>query len=182
MILEMEPLANAKRRRELAENIERQFRRAVLAQQAHGKMPIIGRAFGFAMAGCGRPGAREVIKTVPMNARGFSAQEFSRASQAPGLHFFGPEARDAHLRDPDRERGNGPDLVELGRPIADLPQIPVKRESVYGEHVDLVEDALGAEVDDEARIDWRDTAENALDARCFGGDRLARKMRHLGKS
>src|SRR5438067_4420967 len=66
-VLEMEPLADPELRSACREIRERQLWRAVLAQQAHVEVPVIRRSLRFAMPrGC-RPGARQVVETVPMN-------------------------------------------------------------------------------------------------------------------
>src|SRR5260370_41918545 len=57
MVLEMEPLADAEPRRVIGEMPRRPLRRAVLAQQPHVEMPVIGRALRLLVAG-GRPAGR----------------------------------------------------------------------------------------------------------------------------
>src|SRR5215213_4226701 len=132
MILEVEPLADAESRSELAKNIERQFGRTVLAQDPHVEMPVIRRAFRLLVACRRRPGAGQVVEAVPVNPWAATAQQFRRAFQAPGLNFLRSEAGDAYFRDPHGQRGRGPYLVELGWPIAQPPQIPGQRETVDG--------------------------------------------------
>src|SRR5438045_2223985 len=85
VVLKVEPLADAHRRREFAKDIQRQFWRPVLPQHTHIKVPVIGRAFRLTMAGGGGPGAWQIVKAVPMNAGRFSPQQFRGSPQAPSL-------------------------------------------------------------------------------------------------
>ena len=124
-------------------------------------MPVIGGALGLAVAGRRLPGARQVVEAVPVDARRLADQKLGRPLQAPDLDLLGAEGRDADLADPDRQVGDGADLVDLRRPFVDLPQVPVEREAVHGDRVDVVEHALVRQVADEAGIDRRHAAEHA---------------------
>src|SRR6185312_17562796 len=106
----------------------RALRRAVLAQQAHVEMAVIGRAFGLAMPRRRWPGTRQVVEAVPMDTRRPADEQLGGARETPFLHFLGAEAGDADLRDPDRQVGHRADLLDLGRPLVDHPEIPIERE------------------------------------------------------
>src|SRR3954469_18833439 len=92
MVLEVKPLANAHLRRPPAEMLQRELGRSVLAQQAHGKMPIVSGPFCLAVPRCRRPRARQVIETVPVNARRATDQKLRSAVEPPRLHLLGAEA------------------------------------------------------------------------------------------
>ena len=70
------------------------------------------------------------------------------------------------------------DLFELVRPLVDHPVVPVEREAVHRDRVQIIERALGREAADELGVDRRNAAEHARQARRFGGDRLAGEPRH----
>src|ERR1700716_1796435 len=70
VVIEMEPLADAEPWRVIGEMPRRPFRRAVLAQQPHVEMPVIRRTFRLLVAGRRRPGLRQIIQAVPVDARG----------------------------------------------------------------------------------------------------------------
>src|SRR5437870_13629006 len=124
MVLKMKPLADPERRRERRERVESHFRRTVLADEPHVKMTIIGGALSFLMACRRGPRLGEIEEAVPMNALRSTDQQLGRASDAPLLHLFGPEGRNADLSHPDRQRRHGADLRDLCRPFIDAPQIP----------------------------------------------------------
>jgi hypothetical protein len=62
-------------------------------------------------------------------------EQLGGALQAESLDLLGAEGADADFRHPDRLVGDGADLVDLGRPVVDGPQVPVQREAVHGHHV-----------------------------------------------
>ena len=68
MVLKMKPLANPERRRERGERIDPYFRRAVLADEPHVKMAIIGGALCLLMTRRRGPGLGQVEQAVPVNA------------------------------------------------------------------------------------------------------------------
>src|SRR5688572_11471406 len=68
VVLEMEPLAYSEIGRVATELVRRRLWRAVLAQQPHVEVPVIGRALRLLVAGGGAPGLRQVVKAVPMDA------------------------------------------------------------------------------------------------------------------
>ena len=178
----MEPLADAELRRQPGEGFGGGLRRAVLAQDAHVEMPVIGGALGLAVPGRRLPGARQVIEAVPMDPRRLADEKLGRPFQSPDLDLLGAEGRDADLADPDRQVGDGADLVDLRRPFVDLPQVPVEREAVHGDRVDVVEHPLVRHVADEGGIDRRHAAEHARKRGVLGPDRLPRGDRGLGEA
>src|SRR5206468_3284504 len=66
---------------------------AVLAQQAHVEVAVVGGALGLAVAGGGRPGARQVEEAVPVDARGAPREELGGLLEAELLHLLGAEGR-----------------------------------------------------------------------------------------
>ena len=72
-------------------------------------------------------------------------QQLGRAPSAELLHLLGAEGGDADLGHPDRQVGDRLDLVQLVRPLVDLPVVPVEREAVHRDHVDVVEHALAVQ-------------------------------------
>src|SRR3954470_7706060 len=68
VVLEVEPLAQPERGRMLSEFAQRELRRPIFAQQPHVKVSVIRRSFRFAVAGGRRPGLRQVVQAVPMDA------------------------------------------------------------------------------------------------------------------
>src|SRR5579885_698744 len=121
MILEVKPLTNTERRRMARKARRCELWHAVLAEQTHVEVPVIGRALGFFVPGGGRPCARQIVETVPVNSRRAPDQQLGGTVEAPGLHFLGAEAGDADFRYPDRQAGDRFDLVDLLRPLADAP-------------------------------------------------------------
>src|SRR6185437_12401390 len=89
MILEMKPLTDAELGRMGRETMRRRLRRAVLAQQAHVEVPVVGGPFGLAVAGGRGPRARQVIETVPVDALGAAVQQLRGALEAELLHLVG---------------------------------------------------------------------------------------------
>ena len=71
MILEMEPLTDAKLGRISGKFSSRKFWAAVFANKAHIKVPVIRRPFRFPVPRRRRPSPRQVEKAVPMDTRGF---------------------------------------------------------------------------------------------------------------
>jgi hypothetical protein len=125
VILEVKPLANAEVRRILREGLQGEFGRAILAQQPHVKVPVIGRPFRLAMSGRGRPGTGEVIQTVPVNPLRTPAQELSHPPQAELLNLLGAKGGGAYFGDPHGEIGHVLNFFEFVRPFIDIPMIPV---------------------------------------------------------
>src|SRR5437773_12280969 len=74
VVLEMKPLADAEPRRVIGEMPRRPLRRAVLAQQPHVEMPVIGRTLRLLVAGRRRPSLRQIVEAVPVNPRGAAEQ------------------------------------------------------------------------------------------------------------
>src|SRR5215217_8748848 len=142
MVLEVKPLADAEVGRMAGKVIERDLGRAVVAQQAHTEMPIVRGALGLLVPRGRPPGERQVVKAVPMDARRSPDEKLGGAFEAPRLHLFGAEAGDADLADPDWQVGHGADFIELGRPLVDLPQVPVDWEAVHRDGVDVIEHAF----------------------------------------
>ena len=54
------------------------------------------------------------------------------------LRVVGPEGRCTRFGNPHRQFGDGADLFNLGRPLLNLPVIPVERKTVYGNQVYLI--------------------------------------------
>src|SRR5579883_1362414 len=121
MVLEMKPLTYAEVGRVVREAVRRGLRRAVLAQQSHVEVPVVGGSFRLAMARGGRPGARQIVEAVPVDALGSAAQQLRGALEAEFLHFVGAEGGHADLGDPHRERGDRADFRDLRRPFVDVP-------------------------------------------------------------
>ena len=91
VVLEMEPLAQPEGGREGAEALQCELRRAVLAQQPHVEVPVIGRAFRLLVARRCLPRARQVVEAVPVDARRAAGEQRGGALEAPRLHLFGAE-------------------------------------------------------------------------------------------
>ena len=64
-------------------------------------------------------------------------QQLGGTLEPEHLDLLGAEGRDADLGDPDRQVGDGLDLLQLGRPLIELPVVPVEREAVHRDRVDL---------------------------------------------
>src|SRR6185437_8042873 len=91
-IFKVEPLADPEFRGECSETLQRALRRPVFANQPHIEVAVIGGSFGFAMARRGRPGARQIVKAVPMDTRHAADQQFRRSAEAELLHLLRAEA------------------------------------------------------------------------------------------
>src|SRR3954471_22568182 len=100
VVVEMKPLADAESGRELAENPRGELRRAVFAQEAHVEMPVIRRPFRFAVSRGRRPGARQIIKAVPVQTIDASDEQLRGFAKTELLHFFRAKGRDARFRHP----------------------------------------------------------------------------------
>ena len=70
MVLKMKPLADAEVGRVLRKRLKREFRRAILAQEPHAKMPVVGGPFSLLMPRRGWPVAWQIVQAVPVNAFG----------------------------------------------------------------------------------------------------------------
>ena len=77
-----------------------------------------------------------------MDALHAPGEQLRRALEAELLHLLGAERRDAHFRHPEGQLGDGADLVQLVRPLVDLPVVPVEREAVHRDDVHVIEHAL----------------------------------------
>src|SRR4051812_27634585 len=110
----MEPLADSERRRMAGKMRRRDFWRPVFTQQPHMEMAVVRGTLRLLVPRCGGPGARQVVKAVPMDARRAADQEFGGAIEAPGLNLLGAKTRNADFRNPDREVSGRADLVDLG--------------------------------------------------------------------
>src|SRR5215212_5066562 len=95
----------------------------------------------------------KVVKTVPMDPWGPAGKKFCGPAHAPVLNFFSAERRYADLGHPDRQGHDGLNFGELVRPLIDLPQIPVEREAVHGDDINMVENALCLHVLNEGWVD-----------------------------
>src|SRR4051812_29322572 len=102
----MKPLADADLGRELAKDVGGGLRRAVLAQDAHVEVPIIGGALRLLVPGRRLPFLWQVVEAVPMDAWRLAGQKLSGLAQPPFLHLLGTEGRDPDLGDPDRLVGD----------------------------------------------------------------------------
>src|SRR3982750_2186540 len=100
-----------------------------------------------------RPGTRQIEEAVPVYPGPTSRQELRRPLQPERLHLVRAEGRYADFRDPDRQIGDRANLVDLRRPVVDLPVIPVEWKPVDRPRIDAIEHALIAHVRDEVRID-----------------------------
>ena len=69
VVLEVEPLAEAQFGRVARELLDRGLRRAVLAQEAHGEVAVVGGALGLLVARRRFPGLGQVVEAVPVDAR-----------------------------------------------------------------------------------------------------------------
>jgi hypothetical protein len=69
MVLEVKPLADTKGRRIVDKLRGGGFRATVLPQESKIEMAVIRRAFSFPVASCGRPGARKIVETLPVDPR-----------------------------------------------------------------------------------------------------------------
>src|SRR5690606_5267133 len=181
MVAIVEPLAYAERGSVLRKALERFLRLAVLAQQAHVEMTVVRGAFGFLVTSRRFPGARQIVQAVPVDARRTPDEQLRRALDPPGLHFLSAETRHADFRDPYRALRERLDLTQALRPCIDLPEIPVEREAVHGEHIDVRESSLAIEQPQELRIDRRDSAEHHGQAGVLGVDGLPGEPRHTAE-
>ncbi len=181
VVVVVEPLAEAEVGRVPAELFQRLLRAAVLVEQAHGEMPVVGGALGLAVARRRLPLLGQVVEAVPVDARRLAFEQLGGAGEAPSLHLLRAKGGDADLRHPHGQGGHGLDLGDLRRPILERPQVPVERKAVHGDGVDRVEHAVPGHAGDEAGIDGRHAAEHAGDAGIDGADRLARRLRHGGE-
>ena len=181
MVLVVEPLAQADLRGVVRKMAGGAFRSAVLVQQAHVEVAVIGGAFGFAVARGGRPGGGKVIQAIPVDARGAADQQLGGALQAPFLNLLGAERGDAYFAYPDGHFRTGLDAGELVRPFVQQPVVPVQREAVHGNRVQLFHHALRLQHAQEVRVYRRHAAEHAGQAWRFGGDCGAGEFGHCGK-
>ena len=134
------------------------------------------------MAGGRVPALRQVEQAVPENARHPADQQLGGAVDAEDLHFFRSERSHTHLGHPDRlALRNGLDLGDLGRPLVDLPQVPVQREAMHRQRVDRRKDAMRLDLAHPVRIDGRHAAENARDVRIHRGDGVAGADHAIGE-
>src|SRR4051812_25368251 len=99
MVLKVEPLTEALFGCVASISIEAWFDRAVLAQQTHMEMPIIRRAFRLFVPRGRFPSPRQIVETVPVDARRPADQEVGGPFNAPGLHLFRAEARNPDFGD-----------------------------------------------------------------------------------
>src|SRR5258708_13605785 len=83
MVLKMKPLANPERRRARREGIDPYFRSAVLADEPHVKMTIIGGALSLLMARRPRPGLGQVEQAVPLNPFNAANHNLRRTTNPP---------------------------------------------------------------------------------------------------
>src|ERR1051325_9700546 len=111
VVLEMEPLANAERWRVIGERTRRPFRRAVLAHEPHVEKPVIRGALRLLVAGRRRPGQWQIEQAIPMDARRAADEQFGGAVKTEFLYFLGAKAGSADLGDPDRQIGDGVDIL-----------------------------------------------------------------------
>src|SRR6266540_1079321 len=161
VVLEMEPLAKAQFRRFTRKRLERKLRRAVLAQNAHAKVTVVGGAFRFLVTRGRLPGARQVIEAVPVDARRSTDKQFGGAFQAPRLDLFGSEAGNAYFGHPDWQLGNRTNLIKFAGPFMDFPEIPVEWKSMNSHDIHMIEHPESRHVTHERGVDRRDTSEDA---------------------
>src|SRR4051812_22553256 len=135
MVLIEKPLADSELSGVARKNVVRPLRRSVLPNESHVEMPIVGGAFGFSTASCGRPGTGQVKQTIPMNAGSATDEQLGHALQRKLLYFFRAEARGADLCNPNWQIRDAANFCQLLRPIVDLPMIPIKGETVNCNHV-----------------------------------------------
>ena len=69
----------------------------------------------------------------------FAEQQFRCAFQSEDLHLVGAKRRRACLRHPDWLMRYRADLIDLLRPLIDLPVVPVEGKAVHCHHIDLVD-------------------------------------------
>ena len=116
-----------------------------------------------------------------MDAGGTAEEELGGAAEAEFLHLLGAEGRDPHLGHPDRQVGQRLDLGQPLGPLVDLPVVPVEREAVHGDGVDVVEHPLLFHVEDELGVDRRDPAQDAGERAVLPPHGLPRENGHAGE-
>src|ERR1700740_2291671 len=102
-----------------------------------------------------------------MYAGNAANQQLGAAIQAKFLNLFSSKRRDADFRYPDGQRRNTPNFVNFFRPFVYRPMIPVKRKSVYGNRIDVIQDTLTLHVQNEVWIDGGYSAEDFNESRIF---------------
>src|SRR3954447_26500546 len=126
------------------------------------------------MPGRCRPGARQIVETVPVDPGHPPDEKLGGSLQPELLNLLCTKSGDSNLRDPDREVGHLVNLAELVGPLVNGPVVPVQRKPVDRDHVQLSEHAESIQCLDEIGIDRGDAPEHPSQtgifaARCGGG-------------
>jgi hypothetical protein len=174
----MKPLADAHRRVEM---IKSRLRGAILPDQTHIKMAIICAAFAFLVTGGRLPLPGQIEQAVPIDAFGAVQQQFTCPLQTEHLDFIRPEGRNTHLRHPDRQMGDCPDLVKLLGPIIDLPMVPIQRETMHRHAIQVIQQMIALQQRDKIGINGRDPAEDQWQLRAQFPDGESGHLRHCRK-
>src|SRR5258708_5444168 len=95
-----------------------------------------------------------------MDTRRTGRKKLDPPPEAPGLNLLSPEAGDADLAHPDGQIRDRADFIDLGRPIIQLPEIPIEWKAVHGHDIHMVEQAFALHVPDELRVDRRNPSQN----------------------
>src|SRR5688500_5625318 len=151
----MKPLTDSQMWRIVAKITQRQLGSSVFPNQSHIEMPVIRRAFCFAMACRCRPCSWKVIQAVPVNPFGLAYQKFRRSLESEYLNLFCAKGRSPYFCDPYRQVGYGADLVELRGPFMNSPVIPVQGKTMHGNDVYMGQHGLTLQILKKARVDGR---------------------------
>ncbi len=87
-------------------------------------------------------------------------EQFGGALQTKDLDLVRAKGGDADLGDPDGEVGYGADFGELFGPVINLPVVPIERETMNGDCIEVFEQAVALEELDESGINGRYPAEH----------------------
>src|SRR5215217_853091 len=119
------------------------------------------------MPRCCRPGARQIVEAVPVDPGDSPDQKLGGSLQPELLNLLRAKGRDPNFGDPDRKVGDLVNLAELVGPLVNGPVVPVQREPVYRDYIELVEHAEPAQCLNEVGIDRRDSPQNASQTGIF---------------
>ena len=178
VIFKVKPLADTHRRVEM---VQRGFWGAVSANQPEIEMPVIGAPFAFLVARRRFPRRGQIHEAVPEDAVHLPEQQLFRSLQAKHLHFVGTKRRDADLRHPDRQVRHCANFVQLFGPVIDLPMVPVERETMHRDGVEMVEQPIVFQQRDEDGINRRNAAQYQRQVRRLPPNRRCPEPYHFRK-
>ncbi|HEV3210342.1 MAG TPA: hypothetical protein VGY91_08745 [Chthoniobacterales bacterium] len=107
-----------------------------------------------------------------------SDKDWRRRFERRGLPLIGDDVKS---QVPDGEICCCLNFTQLQRPVMDAPMVPIQWKPVYSNSINMIQNALIFHVENEIRIDWRNSGQYFEDAGVFRRNRLTREFNQIAE-